>query len=157
DSELQVLGVSTAFEDFGLNTERHTRWLLERGETVGATREALLAQGHETYPQPIDFPVAMDRTVNAVSDLSRAQLDHVCNQHPDFRIWPAFEQDAMRQKVAAYFDRKDVISLTFSLNNMRGTPSFFLVNQHLDVRATWFGHQSDEAVTNTINTWLNRP
>ena len=35
---LNVLGLSTAFEDFDLNTADYTQCLLETGEVVGATK-----------------------------------------------------------------------------------------------------------------------
>ncbi len=57
---LNVLGLSTAFEDFELNTAENTRRLLEAGETVGMTKLYLNEHGQSPYPVPIQFPVAFD-------------------------------------------------------------------------------------------------
>ncbi len=55
---LSVLALSTAFEDFDLNSVDNTRALVERGELVGEAQRAL---GVRTYPGTISFPVATDR------------------------------------------------------------------------------------------------
>ena len=54
---LQVLALSTAFEDFDLNTVANTRALLEEGRLVGASRAAL---GRDDYPGELTLPVALD-------------------------------------------------------------------------------------------------
>jgi len=54
---LSVKALSTAFEDFDLNTIDHTRALVERGMLVGETKRAL---GTEAYAGTISFPVAVD-------------------------------------------------------------------------------------------------
>lgn len=54
---LSVVALSTAFEDFELNTVEHTRALVERGALFGETRRAL---GTDTYDGTITFPVAVD-------------------------------------------------------------------------------------------------
>ena len=55
------LGLSTAFEDFDLNTEENTRRLIESAEIVGATKSFLASKGIGFYHQAIDFPIAMDK------------------------------------------------------------------------------------------------
>lgn len=54
---LSVKALSTAFEDFDLNTRENTRSLVERGTLVGATRRAL---GRDSYGGTISFPVGVD-------------------------------------------------------------------------------------------------
>lgn len=54
---LAVMGLSTAFEDFNLNTAAHTRDLLERGTVYGETARSL---GSSTYSGSISFPIAVD-------------------------------------------------------------------------------------------------
>jgi len=55
-----VLGLSTVFEDFSLNTEGNTRKLIEEGYLVGETARYFQRKGIERYEEPIPFPVAMD-------------------------------------------------------------------------------------------------
>ncbi len=57
---VQVLGLSTVFEDFNLNTEENTRKLIEDGLLVGETAIYFQRIGMEQYHQSIPFPVAMD-------------------------------------------------------------------------------------------------
>lgn len=54
---LSVLGLSTAFEDFELNTIGNTRALVESGQVVGATRRVL---GSPRYTHSLSFPIATD-------------------------------------------------------------------------------------------------
>ena len=51
------LGLSTAFEDFELNTVGNTRALVESGHVVGATR---LVLGSPRYSHSLSFPIATD-------------------------------------------------------------------------------------------------
>jgi len=57
DGGMAVLGISTAFEDFDLNSVENTRALLDVGTVVGETRESL---GTDRYGGRISFPVAAD-------------------------------------------------------------------------------------------------
>ena len=57
---LNILGLSTAFEDYDLNTLENTRHLLDSGTVVGMTKRYLRQQGQQTYDLPIRFPVAFD-------------------------------------------------------------------------------------------------
>jgi hypothetical protein len=59
-SDVRVLGLSTVFEDFSLNTAAHTRELLQGGRLVGETATHFLSKGAECYDQSIPFAVAMD-------------------------------------------------------------------------------------------------
>jgi len=54
---LSVLALSTAFEDFELNTLENTHALVDRGDLVGETQRTL---GMRKYPGTISFPVATD-------------------------------------------------------------------------------------------------
>lgn len=57
---VNILGLSTAFEDFDLNTADNTRRLLTTGEVVGMTKLHLAQQGQTAYTVPMRFPVAFD-------------------------------------------------------------------------------------------------
>lgn len=56
-SGISVKALSTAFEDFDLNTAEHTRALVEQGKLVGATRRAL---GAAVFDGTISLPVGVD-------------------------------------------------------------------------------------------------
>jgi hypothetical protein len=108
---LQVLGLSTAFEDFDLNTAENTELLLQEKLTVGATRKAI----GDRYSQAIDFPIAVDTLIT----------------------------DARTQSQS---------SVTFSLNQLPGTPTFLLIDRDLQLLTQWFRHRLDTAV---IDRYLN--
>ncbi len=57
---INVFGISTAFEDFDLNTVENTQKLLDTGEMVGATQAYFRTSEMERYPAKLDFPVAFD-------------------------------------------------------------------------------------------------
>lgn len=54
---LSVLAVSTAFEDFSLNTVENTRALVDHGTLVGETKRHL---GMSRYPGTLSFSIATD-------------------------------------------------------------------------------------------------
>jgi hypothetical protein len=51
---INVLGISTAFEDFEYNTAANVERLLTDRQTIGATKKAI----GEIYHQEINFPIA---------------------------------------------------------------------------------------------------
>ena len=58
---LRVLGLSTAFEDFAVNTAGNTRLLLQEGTLVGTTAAYLGSRGISKREFGISYPVAFDR------------------------------------------------------------------------------------------------
>jgi len=83
---VNILGLSTAFEDFDLNTLENTRRLLATGEVVGATKRYLQRQDLVSYGVPIRFPVAFDwvesnpigcQTPRAVAPAYTFQANHL--------------------------------------------------------------------------------
>lgn len=150
------LGLSTAFEDFELNTPDNTLALIENGTTVGETRKMLNSQGLETYSEPISFPIASDDMI-APEELSDNDLvDKICNINPNFSIWAQFDQDLLRQKVRAYLAQQSKISFTFTVNQFRGTPTFVIFNDEMEIIQQWFGHVAPELVENTLEDALKR-
>ena len=58
DDPLQVFALSTAFEEFSLNTASATAALVQKDQIFGATRNAL---GKDNYGKDINFRVATDK------------------------------------------------------------------------------------------------
>lgn len=150
------LGLSTAFEDFELNTPDNTLALIKKGTTVGETRKMLNSQGRETYSHPISFPIASDEMI-APEELSGNDLvDKICHINPSFSIWAQFDQDLLRQKVRAYLAQQSKISFTFTVNQFRGTPTFVIFNDEMEIIQQWFGHVAPELIENTLEDALKR-
>ncbi|MEM9092475.1 MAG: hypothetical protein AAGC93_27560 [Cyanobacteria bacterium P01_F01_bin.53] len=66
---INVLGLSTAFEDFELNTAANTQKLLQTGEMIGFTRQYFQKRGTFRYDTPLEFPVAFDRETFTLNPL----------------------------------------------------------------------------------------
>jgi hypothetical protein len=135
-SGLNVLGISTAFEDFEENTASNTDLLLTEMRLVGATRLAL----GEFYSQAIDFSVAVDQLTTGETLATSENIELLCTAIAGFWELPNSEQVAVRQKMKVYLQRNDKTSATFTLNHLPGTPTFLLVDQNLQLIESWFGH-----------------
>ncbi|MEZ4923112.1 MAG: hypothetical protein R2780_08095 [Crocinitomicaceae bacterium] len=148
--EYSFLGLSTAFEDFDYNTTKNTELLCSEGILVGETKKALESHGYHSIPYQLDFPVAMDYEMNS-SDSSVALIERICRLNPNFKIWPDWEQEAMRQKVESYLDQLERISYTFTANQLKGTPSLIVFDENYQVQAKWFGHVTYEEVITSLS------
>jgi len=148
-TNLSFLDMSTAFEDFDKNTFENTRKLLEKGELTGETEKAMAQNGTYKLPFAINFPVAMDEKVTSIKDMENA-VDHICNINPNFKIWPEFDQKALQQKVSVYLNSLEYISLTFTLNQLKGTPSLILFNSDYEVLNDWFEMVEYENIVKSI-------
>ena len=152
--ELTFLALSTAFEDFSLNTKESTQLLLDGGQLVGETQKAFEQAGYTELPYPIPFPVAMDKRVKQL-DNQEEVVDQICAKNPNYDIWPEFEKEAMRQHVGNYLKSLPYISLTFVLNQFKGTPTFVLFDKQYNILEHWFGHKEFEAVDQLLSHHLS--
>ncbi len=89
---INVLGLSTAFEDFELNTAENTKKLLQSGEMVGVTRQYFLQEQIERYRVPLEFAIAFDVTTFHINFL------------PGTPSWVVFDQDY--NVLASWFGHK---------------------------------------------------
>ncbi len=151
ESGLNVLGLSTAFEDFEYNTAVNTELLLTQRQTVGATRQAL----GEDYAQAIDFPIAVDQVTTGTALATPANIELVCEAIAGFGNSSRLEQEALPQKVKAYLQKSTQTSATFTLNHLPGTPTFLLVDQNLKLLEGWFGHTPEADVVQRIEKHIN--
>jgi len=125
---VNVLGLSTAFEDFSLNTPENTRRLLERGEVVGMTKLYWQRQGESLYSVPIQFPVAFDGSEGTPSQIPATG-----------------ENTSLISKGVGY---------TFRTNHLQGTPSWILFDESFTILAQWFGHKSESDVEQILHRAL---
>lgn len=154
--EIGYLGLSTAFEDFDMNTSEHTKQLVDFGVPVGETKKMLTSQGLTKYPETLDFPIAMDHTVTADELEDNSVVDKICQINPDFHIWAQHDQDLLRQKVSHYLRGQSKISFTFTVNQFRGTPTFVIFNDKMDILHQWFGHVSASTIEAALKEALKR-
>lgn len=126
-NRINVLGLSTAFEDFDLNTLENTRRLLETGECVGMTKLYLQQNGKSQYSTPILFPIAFD--------LIEDESDSLADRNNSLA--------SLRES-----------GCTFRANHLNGTPSWILFDESLRILAQWFGHKPESEVEQILNQAL---
>ena len=141
------IGISTAFEDFELNTELHTRQLLGDGTLVGETRKFFAQHaGTNTYTTQLEFPVAFDRLVKPAEFLTEANLALISDRIPAYAEAPKAVQEEWITRVRSNYMGLAFVAETFTLNQLRGTPSFILFDAEFTVLDHVFGHQDIEVM-----------
>lgn len=152
-NQLGFLALSTAFEDFDINTKENTKALLEKGELVGETKKMLNQYGKEKLPYPIHFPVAMDEKMKTPD--KNSVIENICYLNPDFQIWPDYDKNLMRERISEYLDQQSEISLTFTSNQLKGSPTLVLLNEKSELLQSWFGHVQKEMITEKIQIFID--
>jgi len=152
-SGLNVLGLSTAFEDFDHNTAANTELLLTEMKLVGETQRVL----GEFYSQTIAFPIATDQLTTGDALATPENIEFLCKAIAPFDQLSSLEQAALRQRVSVYLQRNDKTSATFTLNHLPGTPTFLLIDQNLQLLDGWFGHTSEADVIQRIEKHISPP
>lgn len=160
DDGVRVLGLATAFEDFDKNTLENLKSLLEKGEVIGDTLQALdqygkLADGNK-LPYKIPFPVAMDKLVkiNGESIPKEKIMDFIYGQLPDFDSQPEDYKNQIIKRVEEYMKSKEYSAETFEGYGLQGTPSTILVDRNGILKDISFG-QSDH-IEPMIRSLLNK-
>ncbi|WP_160114554.1 hypothetical protein [Aquimarina sp. AU474] len=137
--QISFLGISTAFEDFEYNNIKNTNLLLTNNIVVGETKKALLQHGLLDKPIPIDFPVAMDEKASKDFDIDFA-AKHICATHDAYVSWSKEVQASVYHNVISYLKNQKTISKTFTLNQLKGTPTMILFNDSYEILLHQFGH-----------------
>jgi hypothetical protein len=148
---VSFLALSTAFEDYDKNTLVNTENLVNQGTLIGETKTYMNNQGIDKLPYTLDFPIAMDTIIDEKELDYKKAINTICKLNPNYNIWPEFEKKSMASKVENYLKSLDKIALSFTLNQLRGTPSFILFNSELEILKEWFGHVDEEEIKQIIN------
>ncbi|MDY8134653.1 hypothetical protein [Aquimarina sp. 2201CG5-10] len=151
---ISFLGLSTAFEDFEYNNELNTKQLIKTGQVVGETKKTLEQQGFDSYPNPIEFPIAIDEIADDSFDFTLA-AEKICRINPNYNIWPKFEQDIFLKRVITYLKSQEEIALTFTLNQLRGTPTMIVFNDTYEVLFEQFGHVQYETIKTKLKSLID--
>lgn len=136
------IGISTAFEDFEFNNLANTELLLKEGITVGETKKYLSQQGMITYKKLPEFPIAFDKMSTTEAFLSEQNLNELIATLAGSRVLSEAERIMLRQNIKHHYNKYPVIAETFTLNQLRGTPSFIIFKEDFTVVDHSFGHQS---------------
>lgn len=154
--DVNFLALSTAFEDFTLNTEENTKFLLEEGKLVGESKNYFKKMNRERYEQAIDFPVAMDKISKSNDIIDENFIQQIVNTNPNYPTWPIFEQETMIEKVRSYYAKSELLPYTFTSNQLGGTPSYVFFDENFKIFRERFGHFPAEEFEEIISTWLQK-
>lgn len=153
-NEINFLGLSTAFEDFTLNTKENTKALLEEGKLVGESKNFFKKMNQDQYKQAIDFPTAMDKVSTAKEMIDEDFIHRIVTTNPNYPTWPKFEQEVLKEKVRSYYMQTEQLPFTFTVNQLRGTPSYIFFDENYKIYRESFGHLPAEEFEEIMSTWL---
>jgi len=144
DDGVRVLGLATAFEDFDKNTLENLKMLVETGEVVGETKNALSMYGQlkdgKILNYKIPFPLGMDNLTKTSGEISQEKImQFIYPQIPDFDSQPEDYKNQIIQRVKDYMKSKEYSAETFEKFALQGTPSTIIVDRKGILRDVSFG------------------
>ena len=146
DDGVRVLGLATAFEDFDKNTLENLKMLVETGEVVGDTKEALTMYGQlkeGKLPYKIPFPLGMDNLTKTDGKVSQEKImQFIYPQIPEFDSQPEEYKQQIIQRVKDYMKSKEYSAETFEKFSLQGTPSTILIDRKGIIRNISFGQSN---------------
>ena len=147
DDGVRVLGVATAFEDFDKNTLDNLKLLLQTGEVIGDTKQALIQYGKlddSKLQYKIPFPVGMDSLKKTAEDASQERImEFIYNQLPNFDSQPDDYKKQIIQRTKDHMNSKEYEAETFEMYSLQGTPSSIIVDRKGILRDISFGGQGN--------------
>ena len=147
DDGVRVLGVATAFEDFDKNTLDNLKLLLQTGEVIGDTKQALIQYGKlddRKLQYKIPFPVGMDSLKKIAEDASQERImEFIYNQLPNFDSQPDDYKKQIIQRTKDHMNSKEYEAETFEMYSLQGTPSSIIVDRKGILRDISFGGQGN--------------
>ncbi len=143
DKGLVVWGLSTAFEDYNLNTLDNLRKLLTTGEVIGET-QAYLSQKNllhmGKWAHRIPFPVAFDKIEKRNDTVDPAEIQlYLERDFPNYLDMPGYALDMAKNQIKVYLKRKQFNAKTFDKYGLRGTPSSIIIDKKGILRHKLFG------------------
>lgn len=153
----KMLGLATAFEDFEYNSEQNAELLLKDGTLVGETKRYLEENGMSELPYSIDFPVALDLLVEDPAEFYTPEdARRICMTKKGFEDLSQEEQETAIANIMQNLKVLGPGSYTFTVNLMRGTPSWVVFDRDMNILEHWFGHRDTEASLKLIEQLINK-
>ena len=138
---LNILGLSTAFEDFEYNNQENTQLLIEQGTLVGETKRFFESHNIEKLPYSIEFPIAFDHNGSGKNMYTEDDARKLCMHHPPFNSMSESEQTESIDHLYKNLTRLQNSSYTFTINRLMGTPSWIIFDSDFNISHSSFGHQ----------------
>jgi len=152
-TNISFLGLSTAFEDFGNNTIENTELLIDDNEIIGHVKQAFAKEGYNNYPFPVQFPIAMDKLMENEDDIKLA-VNHICTINPNYDTFSKEDQLLFQNHVYKHLKGLNRISMTFTLNQLKGTPSMLLFDNNYDILYHKFGHVHSNEIGEHLTSFI---
>ena len=149
--KLSCFALSTAFEDFELNTPENTRRLLRENHLIGEPQKAF-EENKLVWNKVIPFPVLFDTIISRGEMLHPQFIDDIISSHPHFTR--TSDPQELKDSLYNYFNHYQRCGFTFASNLFQGTPTFVLFNKSMDILMRWFGHVDSQAIEEKLNTYL---
>lgn len=153
-ADLNFVAMSTAFEDFDLNTAENTELLVRKRSLVGETKKANDVYQFYDANLPGDYPILMDKLVTAEEFLKPGLISKICNVNPDYKFMSVNDKESLQRRVMDYYRGSELVAETFHLNQFRGTPTFVIFNKEYDILGSWFGHKPSKEIETLIDKWI---
>jgi thiol-disulfide isomerase/thioredoxin len=146
DEGVRVVGIATAFEDFDKNTLANLKMLVETGEVIGETKNALSTYGKlqdgNKLNYKIPFPLGMDNLTQTAGEISQEKImEFIYPQIPEFDSQPEDYKNQVIQRVKDHMKSREYSAETFEKFSLRGTPSTILVDRKGVLRDVSFGQE----------------
>lgn len=146
NSDVKVIGLATAFEDYDKNTLDNLKSLLTEGKVIGETYKALRQHGKlvndDKLYYKIPFPIAMDKITKMPENISEDMVkDFIEIYFSDYKPSSDKEKEELFSKVRNYLRNKEYSAETFELYKLRGTPSSIIIDQDGVLRYNFFGSE----------------
>jgi len=146
NSDVKVIGLATAFEDYDKNTLNNLKSLLTEGKVIGETYKALRQHGKlvndDKLYYKIPFPVAMDKITKMPENISEDMVkDFIEIYFSDYKPSSEKEKEELFSKMRNYLRNKEYSAETFELYKLRGTPSSIIIDQDGILRYNFFGSE----------------
>jgi hypothetical protein len=143
-SEVRVLGIATAFEDYDKNNLDNLKLLVTKGEVIGETLRALRMYGRiengNKLPYSIPHPVAMDSLIRRSGDVQESQvLEFLEENVSGYQAYSEQDKLMLFERAKHYLGSKEFSALTFEQYKLKGTPSTILIDRKGLVRDIAFG------------------
>jgi len=155
DNKLSCFALATAFEDFHLNTEENVKLMVNTGDLVGETLKAQKAGMLKWDSTNLSVPVLIDEVANQTELLQPEFIENIIKNMFD-QTMTTSEQENMRGTLHDYFSQLPKCGKTFAANLMRGTPSFFLFTDSMEIHVQWFGHADIRAIKKELDTFIDK-
>jgi peptide-methionine (R)-S-oxide reductase len=139
--ELQVVGLSTAFGEFDGDPAEATRRFVRQGVLTPVVEHEFHELNIDRRPYPVRFPVLLDRMSAPEEFLNADTLQWFYSLNPNYPLVTAEDVKSIVRRATLFYTQFPLVSHTFSLNFLRGTPSYILLDHDKNKRADWLGHQ----------------